>query len=104
MERRFGDRLRKLCAELLEERDDTQIRTLSGELRSQLHTYVDQLRKQFAVYPGVQAYRRSTDAAPNAPPIAHIPEAAAPSPVRHPKSEATVEASGDENGPGEIKV
>ena len=104
MQRRFGDRARKLCAELLEACDDTQIRKLSEELRSQQHTYVDQLRKQFAVYPGVQAYRRSTDAVTNAPPLPHIPEAAAPSPVLHPKPEVTMNASGDENGPGEIKA
>jgi hypothetical protein len=53
--------------ELLKERDQLQIQKLSGQLRSQLHTYVEELRKQSAVYPGVQAYRRETDAIPNAP-------------------------------------
>jgi hypothetical protein len=87
MLRRFEDRIRTLCAELLEQSDYRRIQQLSRQLRSELHTYVEELRKQFAVYPGVQAYRRSTDAVPNAPPVPHIPEAAAPSPVIHPKPE-----------------
>ena len=58
-----------LCVELLEERDASRIQTLSGQLRSQLHTYDEELRKQFAEYPGVQAYRRKTDAVPNSPPV-----------------------------------
>jgi hypothetical protein len=103
-QRRLEDRIRSLCAELLRERDHLQIGKLSGQLRSQLHTYVEELRKQFAVYPGVQAYRRETDAIPNAPPVPHIPEAAAPSPVIHPKPEVTMDASGDKNGPGEMKA
>jgi hypothetical protein len=104
MLRRFEDRIRRLCAELLEESDQTRIQELSGQLRSQLHTYVEELRKQFAVYPGVQAYRRTTDAVPNAPPVPHIPEASAPSPVMHPKPEVTMDASGDKNGPSEMKA
>jgi hypothetical protein len=103
MQRRFEDRIRTLCVELLKEGDDTRIQKLSGELRSLLHTYVEELRKQFAVYPGVQAYRRNTDAIPNAPPVPHIPEDAAPSPVIHPKAEVTTDASGD-NGPSEMKA
>jgi hypothetical protein len=104
VQRRFEDRIRKLSAELLEERDHMQMQKLSGELRSQLRTYIQELRKQFAVYPGVQAYRRKTDAVPNAPPVPIIPEAAAPCPVTHPKAEATIEASGDENGPSQMKA
>jgi hypothetical protein len=104
MLRRFEDRIRRLCAELMEESDHTRVQQLSGKLRSELHTYVNELRKQFAVYPGVQAYRRSTDAVPNAPPLPHIPEAAAPSPIIHPKPEVTIEASGDKNGLSEVKA
>ena len=100
MLRRFEDRIRMLCVELLGERDASRIQTLSGQLRSQLHTYVEELRKQFAVYPGVQAYRRKTDAVPNAPPVPNIPEIAAPSPVIHPKADA----SGDKDGPSEMKA
>ena len=104
MLRRFEDRIRRLCPELLEESDRMRIQQLSGQLRSEVHTYVEELRKQFAVYPGVQAYRRSTDAVSNAPPISHIPEAAAPSPVNHPKPEVTIEANGEKNGPSEMKA
>ena len=102
--RRLEDRIRSLCTELLKERDHLQIQKLSGQLRSQLHTYVEELRKQFAVYPGVQAYRRETDAIRNAPPVPHISEAAAPSPVIHPKAEVTMDANEDGNGPSELKA
>jgi len=104
MLRRFEDRIRTLCAELLGAREPTRIQTLSAELRSQLHTYIEDLRKQFAVYPGVQAYRRNTDPVPNAPPMPHIPEAAAPSPVVHPKPEVTMDATAEQNGPSEMKA
>jgi hypothetical protein len=104
VQRRFEDRIRKLSAELLEERDHMQMQKLSGELRSQLRTYIQELRNQFAVYPGVQAYRRKSDAIPNAPPVPHVPEAAAPSPVIHPKPEISMDASKDKNGPTEMKA
>jgi len=104
MLRRFEDRIRRLCAELLEESDHTRMQELSGQLRSQLHTYVEELRKQFAVFPGVQAYRRSTDAVQNAPPVPHILESAAPAPAMHPKPEVTMDASDEKNGPSEMKA
>lgn len=54
-QRRLEDRIRSLCAELPEERDHMRTEELSGQLRSQLHIYVEELRRQFAVYPGVRA-------------------------------------------------
>lgn len=93
VQRRIEDRIRRLCAELLEERDHLQMHNLSGQLRSQLHTYVEALRRQFAVYPGVQAHRRKTDAAPMRLPC-----------LTFPKPEVSVDASGDKNGTSEMKA
>ena len=104
MHRRLQDRIQKLCSELLAQSDETRVRQLTGELRSQLRTYVEELRRQFAVYPGVQAFRRKTDAVRNAPPVATVPESEAPSPVIHPKPDATIQASGENNGPGDMKA
>lgn len=61
MQRRLQDRIQNLCSELLAQHDEKEMEKLLGELRSELRTYVEQLRTQFAVYPGVQAYRRKTD-------------------------------------------
>jgi hypothetical protein len=54
VDRRREDRIRKLCSELLAQPDTRTVQELSAELRSELRTYVEELRKQFAVYPGVQ--------------------------------------------------
>ena len=104
MQRRIQDRIQNLCNELLAQHGEKEKEKLSGELRSQLRTYVEQLRTQFAVYPGVQDYRRKTGPIPNAPAIPSIPDAMAPSPVIHAKTEPTIEASGDVNGPSQMKA
>jgi hypothetical protein len=104
LQRRLQDRIQKLCSELLVQQDEKETQKLSGELRSKLRTYVEGLRRQFAAYPGVQAYRRKTDAVLNAPPVPTVPAAMAPSPVIHNEPEATTEASDDENGPSKMKA
>jgi hypothetical protein len=104
LHRRLQDRIQKLRSELLVQRDERETEKLSGELRSKLSTYVEGLRRQFAVYPGVQTYRRKTDAVPNAPPVPTVPAAMAPSPVIHNKPEATTDAIDDRNGPNQMKA
>ena len=104
MHRRLQDRIQKLCSELLVQHDEKETEKLSGELRSNLRSYVEGLRRQSAVYPGVQAYRRKTDAVPNAPPVPTVPAAMAPSPVIHDKPEARTDAIDDTNGPNQMKA
>ena len=105
MHRRLQDRIQSLCTELLAQHDEKDTENLSVELRLRLRTYVEELRKELAVYPGVRAYRRKTDPVPNAPPVPTIPADMAPSPVINAKLEPTMEASSsDENGPSQMKA
>ena len=43
MQRRLADRIQKLCNELVAQRDEKRVQKISGELRSQLRTCVEEL-------------------------------------------------------------
>jgi hypothetical protein len=70
-----------------------------------LRTYVEELRKELAVYPGVRAYRRKTDPVPNAPPCPPFLPRWHHLPLINAKLEPTMEASSsDEDGPSQMKA
>ena len=49
MNRRTADRIRLLSQEMLQEHDDTRIRTLAAELRLELRKHLKQLRDRLAI-------------------------------------------------------
>jgi hypothetical protein len=52
MDRHMEDRIRKLCAETVAERDPEKARELSRELRTELHNFIEALRARVPDYPG----------------------------------------------------
>ncbi len=76
MRRRMEDRIEKLCREFVAENDPEKARELSGQLRTELHQFIEVLRARAAHYP-VVADRRVQTGVPA--PALTVPEK--PSPV-----------------------
>ena len=57
MYRRMEDRIAKLCAELVAEKNLEKARELSAQLRTELHQFVEMLRARVTQYPIVEERR-----------------------------------------------
>jgi hypothetical protein len=61
--RRVEDRVRKLCSQLLDSKDDSEIKPIVVELREVLHQHIKSLRVHLSDYPRV-IERRSRNGPP----------------------------------------
>jgi hypothetical protein len=61
--RRVEDRIRKLCSQLLNSNDDSEMKPIVVELREVLHQHINHLRVHLSDYPRV-VERRSRNAPP----------------------------------------
>jgi hypothetical protein len=69
MHRRMEDRIRKLCAEFVAEKNPEKSRELSEQLRAELHQFVEILRAKVTHYPiGEERRVRSGGPLPKAVP------------------------------------
>jgi hypothetical protein len=57
MHRRMEDRIRKLCAEFVAEKNPEKSRELSEQLRAELHQFVEMLRAKVTQYPIIEQRR-----------------------------------------------
>jgi hypothetical protein len=64
MDRRMEDRIAKLCAEFIAEKDPAKARELSAELRHELHCFVETLRAKVVQYPIVDDRRTQSIPSP----------------------------------------
>ena len=76
MHRRMEDRIEKLCRDFVTEKDPEKSRELSGQLRTELHQFIQVLRARIAHYPVVADRRAQTGVTP---PALTVPEK--PSPI-----------------------
>ena len=51
MLRRMEDRIKRLCQDLVAERDSTKAISLAAELRSELKRFMEDLRTRLGIYP-----------------------------------------------------
>jgi plasmid stabilization system protein ParE len=57
MHRRMEDRIGRLCAEFVAEQNPERARELSGQLRTELHRFVEMLRARVTQYPILEERR-----------------------------------------------
>jgi hypothetical protein len=75
MRRRMEDRIEKLCREFIAETDPEKASEFSGQLRTELHHFIQALRARVAHYP-VVADRRAQTGVPI--PALAVPETSSP--------------------------